>query len=138
MENHIVLKLRNVARHKPLSTKVKALLKGTTIRKVCAVSRLKYWGHIVRRPANHILKRALNYAIYGKFKVGRPSRTWHDSLHDDLTKAGATGWQHVINDRKAYNDVCDSIYLEPRGLAGYRFGLTVLSFIVWMDYLVVF
>lgn len=56
------------------------ILGGRTLIKKTRIQRLKYWGHISRRPPNHVLRTALTYVIPGKKKIGRPCFTWNESL----------------------------------------------------------
>lgn len=86
MERYIVLQLRLYSRDPPTSLDIPTLLHGRTIIRKCRVQRLKYWGHINRRPAAHVLKKALLYYVPGKFKRGRPCYTWNDSLARDLRR----------------------------------------------------
>lgn len=65
MESHIISRLRLLARDRPVSVDPFVLLRGRTIIRKVRVHRLKYWGHINRRPAYHILRRAMNYSIPG-------------------------------------------------------------------------
>lgn len=76
----------------------------------CRVLRLKYWAHISRRPAAHILRKALRYRLSGKFKRGRPCFTWKDSLRRDLNRAGDQLWDDTIDDTKLHNAKCDALY----------------------------
>lgn len=112
MEHCIVTKLTEIAREKTISGSVKSLLKGKTIRKKCAALRLQYWGHVVRRPANHILRRALEFQVTGKYKRGRPCYTWHDSLKKDMDKARTTDWEDTVHDSKLHKDKCKLIFQE--------------------------
>lgn len=111
MENYIVLKLRNVARDPPQTENIMQLLQGRTIDRKCRVLRLKYWGHIMRRPTDHVLRKALRYSIPGKRKIGRPCFTWHDSLNRALRRSNVTDWQDTIQDTQAHNRKCESSYL---------------------------
>lgn len=81
-----------------------------TIVKSTRVARLKYWGHIVRRPHQHILRRAMNYRAPGKLKIGRPCFTWNDTLEKDIALSQIDDWEQTINDAKKHNDKCDELY----------------------------
>lgn len=51
-------------------TNVSTILGSRTIIRKTRVHRLKYWGHIVRRHGEHMLRKALTYQIPGKMKHG--------------------------------------------------------------------
>lgn len=91
---------------------IRALLRGRTINRTCRIHRLRYWGHIVRRPHNHILKKALNYRATGKLKRGRPCFTWNTSLQHDirLSRIDDDDWARTINDTSLHNAKCNSLY----------------------------
>lgn len=110
MERYIVLKLRSLARDPPPSTEIITLLKGRTIDRKCRVQHLKYWGHILRRPATHVLRKAMAYHIPGKYKQGRPCFTWHDSLNRALRKSRIQDWQTTNNDKQLHNAKCNAVY----------------------------
>lgn len=113
MEYYIVNQLRKLARDPPSNTDTLSLLDGRTIDRFCRSQRLKYWGHIRRRAATHILRRALNYRIPGKFKRGRPCFTWHNSLTRAIRRSRIQDWEKSIQDKDIHNKKCDSIYEEP-------------------------
>lgn len=103
--------IRSLARDPPQSEGVKELLRGRTINRECRVHRLKYWGHVTRRPSDHILKRALHYRVPGKLKISRPCFTWNDCLQRGLRVSRLRDWAQTIGDKKAHNAKCDSLYL---------------------------
>lgn len=90
MEKYIVKRLREMARDPPANTDIMSLLHGRTIDRKCRVNRMKYWGHIIRRPSTHVLRKALAYNIPGKYKHGRPCFTWHDSLNRAIRRSRRT------------------------------------------------
>lgn len=108
----MVLRLRDIARDPPLTRDVHQLLNGRSIVRTSRVHRLKYWGHIIRRPAQHILKKAIHYHVPGKFKHGRPCFTWNDSLQRDLQRAGDKRWDLTVHDKAAHNAKCNAVYDE--------------------------
>lgn len=103
MEKYIVLRLRELARDPPESVNILILLKGRTIDRKCRVQRLKYWGHIIRRPASHVLRKALYYKIPGKLKRGRPCYTWHNSLTRALRRSRIRDRHTTISERRDHN-----------------------------------
>lgn len=66
--------------------------------------RLRWYGHVQRRDCDYIGKRALDLAVKGKRKPGRPRYTWLDVLQTDMEKRGLkppdaqfrTAWRQAI------------------------------------------
>lgn len=112
MENTIVTRLRELARDPPTATDVATLLNGKTIVKKSRVGRLKYWGHVARRPPHHILQLAMNFRLTGKLKVGRPCFTWNDTVHRDMDVSGIDNWDSTVMDPTKHNAKCDQFYLN--------------------------
>lgn len=112
MEQIIVRRMLLLARDPPQSTNIRELLRGRTISVSCRVRRLKFWGHIARRPATHILRRAMGFCIPGKKKVGRPCFTWHNSLARDIARSHIhiNDWEATITERKSHEDKCHSLF----------------------------
>lgn len=86
MEDKIVQRLRELVRDASVTTKINELLGRRTIVKKSRVAILKYWGHIIRRPSMHILKRAMQFRAPGKRKIGRPCYTWNHTLESDMVR----------------------------------------------------
>lgn len=114
MEHSIVLRLRDLSRDRPQENNVERLLQGRTIDRVCRVLRLKYWGHIMRRPAHHVLQNAYYYSIPGKKKIGRPCYTWHTSLQRAIRRSKINDWHNTIQNTHAHNQKCNSLF-DPSG-----------------------
>lgn len=110
MEENIVRQLVKLARDPPSTTNITELLRGRTIIITTCVRRLKYWGHIMRRPATHALRRAMGYRIRGKKKIGRPCFTWKNSLQYDLARTGMNNWEESIMDKTLHETKCNSLY----------------------------
>lgn len=104
MEPYMVSKFKSLSRDPPASNKVLQLLKGRTIGRKCTVHRLNNWGHIVRRPDRHILKRALRYRIGEKFKRCRPCLTWR--------RCENGGLETTMHDRAKHNAKCEELYVR--------------------------
>lgn len=117
MERYIVLRLRQLSRDPPPTTDIFRLLNGRTINRVCRVQRLRYWGHIMRRPHSHVLKKALNYRAPGKLKRGRPCFTWRTSLERDVRLSRVHDWDQTLHDAAAHNSKCNTVFdtSEPDG-----------------------
>ena len=47
-------------------------------------SRLKWYGHVLRREDEYVGKRVMGMDVPGKRRIGRPNREWLDSIRNDL------------------------------------------------------
>ncbi|KAK3907141.1 Transposon TX1 uncharacterized 149 kDa protein [Frankliniella fusca] len=65
-------------------------------------ARVKFRGHIARRPAGHILPRALAFDLHRR-KIGRPCFTFRTSLAADLARLPAPpeGWAALLEQKEA-------------------------------------
>ena len=65
-------------------------IRGTTkvgeISKKVQESRLKWYGHVLRREDEYVGKRVMAMAVPGKRMRGRPNRRWLDSIRNDLSE----------------------------------------------------
>ena len=52
--------------------------------------RLRCFGHVQRRDANNVTRRVMELAIPGARRRGRPTKTWHQQIKDDITGASVT------------------------------------------------
>ena len=50
--------------------------------------RLNWFGHVMRRDGEHILRKVLRVDIPGKTKRGRPKTRWKDACQRDLKSTG--------------------------------------------------
>ena len=50
--------------------------------------RLNWYGHVMRRDGEHILRKVLRADIPGKRKRGRPKTRWKDAFQRDLKSTG--------------------------------------------------
>ena len=65
--------------------------------------RLRWYGHILRRDEDHIIRRATNMKVEGRRKQGQPRRKWMDCVREDLEEnqlrtedaADRLRWKHV-------------------------------------------
>ena len=49
-------------------------------------SRLKWYGHVLRREDEYVGKRVMVMEVPGKRRRGRPKRRWLDSIRNDLSE----------------------------------------------------
>ena len=65
-------------------------IRGTTklgeISKKVQESRLKWYGHVLRREDEYVGKRVMAMEVPGKRRRGRPKRRWLDSIRNDLSE----------------------------------------------------
>ncbi|KAK3929163.1 Major yolk protein [Frankliniella fusca] len=63
-------------------------------------ARVRYWGHILRCPPAHPLRRVLQFEV-GRKKVGRPCHTFNTALAADLARLPAPegGWEALARDK---------------------------------------
>ncbi|VDP62654.1 unnamed protein product [Heligmosomoides polygyrus] len=52
--------------------------------------RLRWYGHVLRRPEDHPTRLALDFEAPGKRPRGAPRKTWKDVIKRDLAEVGAT------------------------------------------------
>ena len=54
-------------------------------------SRLKWYGHVLRREDEYVGKRVMGMEMPGKRRRGRPKRRWLDSFWNDLSERELSG-----------------------------------------------
>lgn len=98
-ERIILGDLLSVSSDKPLGKK-RDLLDGKTVTFRMRTARIRYYGHVQRRPAGSLLQGALQFTK-GYKKVGRPCFTWQDSLNQDLRRYDSgINWDLLLLDRE--------------------------------------
>ncbi len=70
--------------------RINEIIRGTTkvgeISKKVQASRMKWYGHVLRREDEYVGKRAMGMEVPGKRRRGRPKREWLDSTRNDLSE----------------------------------------------------
>ena len=79
---------------------IRRILHITPIDEVMRNGRHCWFGHVQRRDANNVTRRVMELAIPGARRRGRPKKTWHHQIKDDMTGVGVT--QDVALDRKEW------------------------------------
>ena len=77
---------------------IRRILHLSPIEEVTRSGRLRWFGHVKRRDANNITRRVMELAIPGTRRRGRPKKTWHQQMKEDMTGVGVT--RDVALDRK--------------------------------------
>lgn len=98
-ERIILGDLLSVCGDKPVGKK-RDLLDRKTVTYRMRAARIRYYGHVQRRPVGSLLQGALGFTK-GYKKVGRPCFTWQETLQQDLRRYDAgVDWDHVLLDRE--------------------------------------
>ncbi len=71
-----------------------------TDRRGYAQWRLRWFGHVQRRDATNVTRREMELAIPGTRRRGRPKKTWHQQMKENMAGGGVT--QYVALDRKEW------------------------------------
>jgi hypothetical protein len=86
-----------------------------SITKWISALQLRYWGHIVRRPDNHLLKLAAEYKLPYK-KRGRPAFTWWDTIAQNMWRfenMSADDWYNIVDNKEELEKTIQEIHDLP-------------------------
>lgn len=86
-----------------------------SITKWIRILQLRYWGHIIRRPENHLLKLAAEYRLPHK-KRGRPAFTWWDTIAQSMWRfenIPVEEWYELADDKEKLDTKLKEIYNLP-------------------------
>ena len=88
-------------------------IRGTTkvgeLTKKVQESRLKWYGHVMRREEHYVGRRAMVMKVQGRRKRGRPKRRWLDKVKDDIKEKGLS--VDDVYDRATWRRM--SSYIDP-------------------------
>ena len=59
-----------------------------TIDRLTTANGVKWYGHVLRRDYDSVLRVALNLEVSGKRKRGRPEKTWKKQMEDETERIG--------------------------------------------------
>ena len=57
-----------------------------TIDQLATANEVRWYGHVLRRDDDNVLRVALNLEVSGKRKRGRPKKTWNKQVEDETEK----------------------------------------------------
>ena len=47
---------------------------------------VRWYGHVLRRDGDHVLRKALEFKVNGPRKRGRPKKTWKSQVEEEIRK----------------------------------------------------
>ena len=59
-----------------------------TIDRLATANGVRWYGHVLRRDDDSVLRVALNLEVSGKRKRGRPRKTWKKQVEEETEKIG--------------------------------------------------
>jgi hypothetical protein len=68
-------------------------------------SRLRYAGHMIRRPEDLPQKPLFRTKLNGRRNQGRPKSRWADEVNSDSLALGVRDWTHCAQDRQSWKDL---------------------------------
>jgi hypothetical protein len=71
---------------------------------VTKTSRLRYAGHMIRRPEDLPQKALIRAKSNGRRNQGRPKSRWADGVDSDSLALGVRDWMHCAQDRQSWRD----------------------------------
>ena len=89
---------------------IRRILHLSPIDEVMRSGRLRWFGHVQRQDATNVTRRVMALAIPGARRRGRPKKTWHQQMKEDMAGVGVT--QDVALDRKEWSSVLASDTLQ--------------------------
>jgi len=85
------------------NAEVYQLFKKADIVKRIKVNRLRWAGHVIRRPVEAPLNKVFKSDfVDGKRSRGRPKNSWKEAVDRDGIALGIGNWQTVASDRASY------------------------------------
>jgi hypothetical protein len=72
---------------------------------VTKTSRLRYAGHMIRRPEDLPQKVLFRAKLNARRSQGRPKSMWADGVNSDSLALGFRDWTHCAQDRQTWKDL---------------------------------
>lgn len=112
-ESYILRTMRHHSKKTESAKTVHEFLGGKTVMRRIRVQRASYFGHIMRRPTNHLLQHAYRYGTVSR-KIGRPCITWLNNLDQDREKYDymLNDWIQGAENKVEIKTMAEDIYLE--------------------------
>ena len=83
-----------------------------TLDKMAQANEVRWYGHVVRRDKESILKKAMMFQVNGQRKRGRPKQTWKKQVEESLKKIGLR--VEEATDRARWRAIAEGIrYIRP-------------------------
>jgi hypothetical protein len=76
---------------------------------VTKISRLRYAGHMIRRPEDLPQKALFRAKPNGRRNQGRPKSRWADGVNCDSLALGVRDWTHCAQDRQTWRDLLQQV-----------------------------
>jgi hypothetical protein len=74
---------------------------------VTETSRLRYAGHMIRRPGDLPQKTLFRAKPNGRRNQGRPKSRWADGVNSDSLALGVRDWTQCAQDRQSWKDLLE-------------------------------
>jgi hypothetical protein len=74
---------------------------------VTKTSRLRYAGHMIRRPEDLPQKGLFRAKPNGRKNQGRPKSRWADGMNSDSLTLRVRDWTHCAQDRQSWKDLLE-------------------------------
>ena len=84
-----------------MAEEIRRILHISPIDEVMHSDHFHWFGHIQQRDANDVTRRVIDLEKPGTRQQGRPEKTWHQQIKEDMTGEGGT--QDVALDRKEWS-----------------------------------
>ena len=72
---------------------------------VLSRTRLRWFGHVMRREETHIVRRAMNFEVEGRRPAGRPKKTWKQGVEEDMRRLNIN--EEMAGDRSQWRRLID-------------------------------
>ena len=69
---------------------VRAVMQTAPVQLKVREQRLRWYGHVLRRPQDHPIRTAMDFEAQGKRPRGAPKKRWRDVIKKDLSEVTAT------------------------------------------------
>ena len=66
-----------------------------TTDQLAMASGVRWYGHVLRREDDHVLRRALDFEVEGQGKKGRPMSTWKRQVDEEIVTV-ALRWEGAL------------------------------------------